>query len=142
MINRVTPCPPKAPFSIHHAHSLSSPTLSIFFIHRYLHTQLIFLFQSIVLFVLKIELRQFVTPYIFSISDFFTTGTRCQHLHSFFPSTLPFVSSRTVQYLTHKNKIYTDTTIIGDWSHVFPYLVGSFRTWDTHRARHAAYSLQ
>ena len=113
-------------------HHRTPPILSIFFIPQYIHTQPIFLSHSIIKVVLKVNFHQFVTSFISSISDLFTTGSWHHHFHPILPSTMHFVSSKTVQYWSHKNKIYTKSTILRELSQELPYLVGSFQIWNIH----------
>ena len=53
------------------------------------------------------------------------------HFYPLLPSTLHFVSSKTVQYWSHKNKIYMKSMILHELSQELPYSVGSFQIWNT-----------
>ena len=112
-------------------HHRTPPIFSTFSIPQYIHTQPAFLSLSIIEVLLKVLSRQFVTSIISIISDLFTTGSWRHHFYPLLPSTLQFVSSKTVQYWSHKNEIYTKSTILHKLSEELPYSVGSFRIWNT-----------
>ena len=69
-------------------HHRTPPILSIFSIPQYIHTQPAFLSHSIIEVVLKVNSSQFVTSFISTISDLFTTGSRRQrNLHEEYDTT-------------------------------------------------------
>ena len=79
-------------------HHHTPPIFSTFSIPQYIHTQPAFLSHSIIEVVLKVHLHQFVTSIISIISDLFTIGSRRHNFHPLLPSTLHFVSLKTIQY--------------------------------------------
>ena len=111
-------------------HHRTPPIFSTFSMPQYIHTQSAFLSHFIIEVVLKVHSHQFVTSIISIISDLFTTGSWRHHFHLLLPLTLHFVSSKTIQYWSHKNKIYTKGTILHKLSQellysVVPYWIGN-----------------